>query len=89
MFRGLYANPNYKGQLLADVWAKVVRRTDTKEGQEEFEKHLKELNKKSKNKYKTFSYELSKMQFKCSSRSYRIEEKYVTILTENSFTNGL
>src|SRR5258708_3216613 len=48
IFKGLYANPNFKGQLLADVWVKVVPRTDTTEGQKEYESHLKELKKRAK-----------------------------------------
>lgn len=76
IFKGLYANPNFKGQLLADVWVKIVPRMDTKEGQQEYEKHLKELKKKAKDKYKTYSYRLGKMEFKCSSRTYKVQESY-------------
>ena len=76
IFKGLYANPNFKGQLLADVWVKLIPRTDTREGQHEYENHLKELKKKAKDKYKSYSYRLAKMQFKCESRIYWTEEAY-------------
>src|SRR5260370_41838955 len=70
IFKGLYANPNYKGQLLADAWVKVVPRTDTKEGQQEYENQLKELRKKAKDKHKEFSYRLAKMEVKARGGPY-------------------
>jgi len=72
IFKGLYANPSYKGQLLANVWVKIVPRTDTKEGQLEYENEVKQLKKKVKGKYTDYSYQLGKMQFSCSSRTYHI-----------------